>query len=121
MKIWQAAQSRPDGYPEGLPFVPGTEVAVESDRHGDPAEGASGEVVVMKWWAVPRPLELLQQLLGACVTEGWVLHEDNPPTANGDPGSVRTLHLHRAGRERVVEAVQANPFSFVTLKERDLR
>jgi hypothetical protein len=109
MEIWPAAASRPDDFPAGLPFVPDVEVGVEHD--------AVAGVVVMKWWGVARPLELMQQLLGASVKDGWTLYDDAPqPT--GDAGSVRRMCFRLRERERIIEAMQAAQFSFVTLTER---
>jgi hypothetical protein len=111
MRVWPAAGSAPEDYPEGIPFVPDVEVGIETESDGD--------IVVMKWWAIQRPLELMQQLLGASVRQGWVLHSDEPP-ATGDTGSIRSMCFHREGRERVIEALQAGPFSAVTLTQRPL-
>jgi hypothetical protein len=87
--------------------VPNVEVGIE--------DGAG--VVVMKWWGVQRPLELMQQLLGASVQDGWQLVSEVPrPT--GDAGSIRTMVFRREQLERTVETVQAAPFSFVTLTQR---
>jgi hypothetical protein len=109
MEIWPAAATRPDAFPTSLPFVPHAEVGVEQD--------AVAGVVVMKWWAVARPLELMQQLLGASVKDGWTLHDDDAPST-GDAGSVRRMCFRRDERERIVEALQAASLSSVTLTER---
>jgi hypothetical protein len=109
MEIWPASAERPEGFPAGLPFVPHVEVAVEHD--------AVAGVIVMKWWGVARPLELMQQLLGASVKDGWTLHDDEPPIT-GDAGSVRRMCFRLGERERTVETLQAAQFSFVTLTER---
>jgi len=124
MRMWPPAPQRPADYPEWLPFIPNVEVGIEIGEGGrvaDPDEGGAvpgGSVVVMKWWAVERPLELLQQLLGASAREGWSVHDDAPPVT-GDTGSVRRITFRQGNRERVLEAVQAARFSFVTLTERD--
>lgn len=124
MQMWPPSSHRPPDFPEGLPFVPGIEVGIEvgeGGRTADLDEGGAvpaGSVVVMKWWAVERPLEVLQQLLGASVRDGWTVHDDAPP-ATGDTGSIRRIAFRQGDRERVVEAVQAARFSFVTLTERD--
>lgn len=109
MRVFAASTDRPDGYPAGLPFVPNAEVGVEGIAEGD--------VVVLKWLRVERPLEMLQQLIGASVKDGWTLHDDEPP-ATGDTGSIRRLCFMRGERQRVIEAVQAGEFSFVTLTDR---
>jgi hypothetical protein len=111
MHIWPAADSAPEGYPRDLPFVPRVQVAIEGDA------GEGGDVVVMKWWGIERPIELLQLLSGASARDGWVLHDDDPP-ATGDAGSVRRLRFVRGSEERIVEAVQAGAFSFITLTQR---
>ncbi|HSJ23212.1 MAG TPA: hypothetical protein VK929_00925 [Longimicrobiales bacterium] len=111
MRVFPASSDRPDGYPQDLPFVPGAEVGLEG---GIDAEKDS---IVLKWLRVERPLEMLQQLIGASVRDGWTLHDDDPP-ATGDTGSVRRLCFVRGARERVIEAVQAAEFSFVTLTDR---
>jgi hypothetical protein len=110
MKVWEAAPAVPQDYPAGLPFVPNLKVGIEEEAEG---------VVVMKWWGVERPLEVMQQLLGASVQDGWAVHDDLP-AATGDAGSIRRISMRRGGNERVVEAIQAAPFSFVTLTERPL-
>jgi hypothetical protein len=107
MKVWSGTATVPPDYPTGLPFVPNAEVGIEE----------KGDAVLMKWWALQRPLELMQQLLGASVQDGWQLTSEEPqPT--GDAGSMRRMVFQRDGLERIIEALQAAQFSFVTLTQR---
>jgi hypothetical protein len=108
MKVWPPAAAVPAGYPAGLPFVPNRQVAVELE---------AGGVRVMKWWGVDRPVELVQQLIGTSVQEGWALDEA-AAAPSGDAGVARRLRFARGTDERVIESVQAGHFSFVTLTER---
>jgi hypothetical protein len=97
---WPAAEQRPPGYPAALPFVPHSPVRIEE---------AGGEIV-MTWLAVARPADVVQHLIGASATSGW-----RRTDAAGPGARFRTDHA-----ERIIEAVHAGQFSFVTLTERGI-
>jgi hypothetical protein len=104
--IFPAAPERPEGYPETLPFIP--EQLVEITEFEDAA--------VMKWFGVDRPFDLMQQLAGACVSEGW-----SAVGAEGEPADAAQTARRRYTRgrlERELEVLPAGPFTSVILRQR---
>jgi hypothetical protein len=100
---WPAAGRRPQGYPAGLPFVPGRPVRIDERE----------DSVVMNWHGVAQPADLVQQLVGASVADGWRQAAGAPPS----PGAAQTLRFVRDDADRILEAVHAGPFAFVTLTQ----
>jgi hypothetical protein len=110
-QIFAATARRPADYPVELPFVPNLQVEV----------GETAGERTLTWPAVDRPLDLLQQLIGACASAGWsrvaaqrAAVQDDEPTATTHRARFRSGTL-----ERRIEAVQAGPFSFVTLSQKE--
>jgi hypothetical protein len=103
--IFPAAAQRPDGYPDTLPFIPNQLVEITEFE----------DAVVMKWFGVERPFDVMQQLVGASVAEGWtaVSEEAEPADAGG------TRRRFTRGRlERELEVLPAGPFTSVILRQR---
>jgi hypothetical protein len=76
VNIYPASAERPPDYPAGLPFIPGA--LVEITEFADAA--------VMKWFAVERPFEVMQQLVGMSAADGW--QAEPATTAPGKPAAL---------------------------------
>lgn len=103
-RVHAAQPTRPHTYPADLPFVPGRTVQVMDQ----------GAVRRLSWFAVDRPADLVQQLVGACASDGWT----RQPVAGAHPP--RLVVFTRGEWQRRIEAVQAGELSFVTLEERQV-
>jgi predicted Zn-dependent protease with MMP-like domain len=103
--IFPAVPERPDGYPDTLPFIPHQLVEITEFE----------DAVVMKWFGVDRPFDVMQQLAGASVAEGWTaLREEGEPA---DAGTTRRRYI-LARLERELEVLPAGPFTSVILRQR---
>jgi hypothetical protein len=107
MIIYPASIERPEDYPHGLPFVPGT--LVEISEFADAA--------VMKWFGVERPFDLMQVLTGASVGEGWMVVDDDS-AGQPAPAPPRRRRFRAGSYDRDVEVLQAGPFTSVVLRQR---
>jgi predicted Zn-dependent protease with MMP-like domain len=103
--IFPAVAERPDGYPDTLPFIPRQLVEITEFE----------DAVVMKWFGVERPFEVMQQLAGASVAEGWTAVR-----GEGEPADAGlTRRRYTLGRvERELEVLPAGPFTSVILRQR---
>jgi predicted Zn-dependent protease with MMP-like domain len=103
--IFPAAPAPPDGYPHTLPFIPNQLVEITEFE----------DAVVMKWFGVERPFDVVQQLAGASVAEGWTA-----ASAEGGPADAGTTRRrYTLGRlERELEVLPAGPFTSVILRQR---
>jgi hypothetical protein len=104
--IFPAAPERPDGYPHTLPFIPHQLVEITEFE----------DAVVMKWFGVERAFDVMQQLAGASVAEGWtaVREEGEPADLAGTTRRRYTL----GSLDRELEALPAGPFTSVILRQR---
>jgi hypothetical protein len=104
--IFPAAPQRPEGYPEALPFIPGQLVEITEFE----------DAAAMKWFGVDRPFDLMQQLAGACVSEGWSAIGGAGEPVDAAP-SARRRYV-RGNLERELEVLPAGPFTSVVLRQR---
>lgn len=107
---FEAADDRPAGYPEALPFVPGLSVSVTELRAGM-NHGPSAQ-----WWGVDDPDAVLSSLVRGSVEDGWeqVTDDEAPALA------ASLVRMRRGGRGRTIIASRVGPVGMVTLADRAL-
>jgi hypothetical protein len=103
MIIFPAAPERPDGYPSALPFIPNQLVEITEFE----------DAAVMKWFGVDRPFDIMQQLAGTSVAEGWSATREDGGSADSARSRFALGHL-----ERELEVLPAGPFTSVILRQR---
>jgi hypothetical protein len=104
--IFPAAPVPPDGYPDTLPFIPHQLVEITEFE----------DAVVMKWFGVERPFDLMQQLAGASVAEGWTAVREEAEPADLAATARRRYTL--GSLERELQVLPAGPFTSVILRQR---
>lgn len=108
--LFDAAETRPAGYPDALPFVPGHPVSVTGLREGM-QHGPSAQ-----WWGVPDPESVFARLLRASLEDGWArVPDDGAPAL-----SAAVIRLRRGARSRTILASRVGPVGMVTLADRAL-
>lgn len=101
--------TRPEGYPEALPWVPGAAVSVTAVRPGMTHGPAA------QWWTAESPDGLFEHLLRSSLEDGWTLSTDEATP----PLSARVASLRRDGRARTILAARLGAAGMVTLADRD--
>jgi hypothetical protein len=104
--IFPAAPAPPDGYPHTLPFIPNQLVEITEFE----------DAVVMKWFGVERPFDVVQQLAGASAAEGWTAVREEAEQPDFAGTTRRRFTLGRLERE--LEVLPAGPFTSVILRQR---
>ncbi|HEX6590275.1 MAG TPA: M56 family metallopeptidase, partial [Longimicrobiales bacterium] len=92
-ELFQAAATRPAGYPARLPFVPGTAATVTDFRDG---------VRAGIFWHDPSP-DVVERATALSRADGWVLVSDSTQYMNPEFG-IRVVRLQRNGIEREIVA-----------------
>lgn len=96
-RVWRPEPRRPAGYPQALPFLPGTKAQTAVAVGGR-------DLAIAQWWLRADPDAALTFIVSASLAEGWRETASEPPAGKGSHFERRTFA--RGNERRTVALVR---------------